>query len=275
MALSSCFVLKIGGELARSHELEPLARDIVALTRNGHALVVVHGGGPQVTELQQRLGQTPRIVAGRRVTDADTLEAVKMVVAGSVNVDLCAALVRAGGSPVGLHGASSLVVRARRRPPLVVAGAGDEPVDFGLVGDVVGVDQTLLELLVKGGYLPVVACLGADETGAVYNINADVVAGQMARALAARALVLVTDVPFVRADPDDEGSRLATLTRSDAEAAIRAGRIRGGMIPKLIEAFSALEQGVAAVLVVGRLGRGDLVRALEKPGEMGTLLTVG
>jgi acetylglutamate kinase len=196
-----------------------------------------------------------------------------MAVAGAVNVDLCAALVRAGGAPVGLHGASSLVLRARKRPPVVVAGGGPDPIDFGHVGDVVGVNQALLELLVAAGHTPVLACLGADESGAVYNINADAVASRVAVGLGARTLVLVTDVPFVRFDADDETARVPRLTKSEAEAAIRDGRIRGGMIPKITEAFAALELGVAAVLVVGRLGAGDLVRALEKPGELGTMLT--
>jgi acetylglutamate kinase len=275
----------MGGELARGPfgpaaggprpELDALASDVVALVAKGHAVVIVHGGGPQVTELQMRLGQTPHVVAGRRVTDRDALEAVKMAVAGTVNVDLCAALVRAGGAPVGLHGASSLVIRARKRPPVVVAGGGPDPIDFGHVGDVLGVNQPLLELLARAGHTPVLACLGADEGGAVYNINADAVASRVAVGLRARTLVLVTDVPFVRFDADDETARVPTLTKSEGEAAIRAGRIRGGMIPKITEAFAALELGVAAVLVVGRLGRGDLVRALEKPGELGTTLTAG
>ncbi len=275
MALSSCFVLKVGGELARSHELASVATDIVALRRRGHMSIVVHGGGPQVTELQQNLGQTPKVVAGRRITDEGALAAMKMAVAGAVNVDLCAALVRAGGAPVGLHGASSLVVRAKRRPPVVVAGGGPDPIDFGLVGDVVDVNRSLLELLAGAGYTPVVACLAADELGNVYNINADAVASRLAMAIRARVLVLLTDVPFVRFDATEGGARVARLGRTEAEQAIAAGRIRGGMIPKLTEAFAALEQGVAAVLIIGKLGPGDLVRALENPGEMGTLLTPG
>ncbi|HEY3595148.1 MAG TPA: acetylglutamate kinase [Polyangiaceae bacterium] len=275
MALSSCFVLKIGGEIARSAELAALAGDIVALVRKGHAIVVVHGGGPQVTELQKSLGQTPNVVAGRRITDAAALSAVKMAVAGAVNVDVCSALVRAGGAPVGLHGASSQAIRARKRPPVVVAGGGPDPIDFGHVGDVTGVNQALLELLVGAGHTPVLACLGADESGAVYNINADAVASRVASSLGARALVLVTDVPFVRFDAADETSRVPRMTKGEAESAIREGRIKGGMIPKLTEAFAALEQGVSAVLIVGRLAVGDLARALEAPGEMGTLLTAG
>jgi len=274
VALDSCVVVKVGGEIARSADLLALARDLVDLRRSGRAVVVVHGGGPQVTELQARLGQKPNIVAGRRITDAAALEVLKMSVAGTVNVDLCAALVRAGGSPVGLHGASALAIRARKRPPAIVAGAGEAAIDFGLVGDVIGVNEELLGLLVGAGYIPVMACLGADEAGAVYNINADTVASQVARGLSAIALVLVTEVGAVLSDPTDPSSRIARLGKADAARAIAEGRVRGGMIPKLTEGFAALERGVRSVLIVGQLAAGDLVRALTVPGSVGTLLTL-
>jgi acetylglutamate kinase len=273
VALSRCLVVKLGGEIVRSSDLPPLARDLVALQKQGHAIVVVHGGGPQVTELQRRLGQEPTIVAGRRVTDAAALEALKMSVAGAVNVDLCAAFLSAGGAPVGLHGASALVVHAKKRPPRIVAGGGDAPIDFGCVGDVVGVNETLLALLVSGGFIPVVACLAADESGAIYNINADAVASHMARALDAEALILVTEVGAVLSDPGDPKTRIARLTQAGAKQAIADERIRGGMIPKLTEGFAALDQGVRSVLVVGKLGAGDLARAVTSPGSVGTVLT--
>jgi acetylglutamate kinase len=270
--VSSCYVVKVGGEIARSPDLGPLAGDIVALGRAGHAVVVVHGGGPQATELQGKLGQKPNIVAGRRITDAATLEVLKMTVAGVVNVDLCAALVRAGGSPVGLHGASALAVRARKRPPTVVAGGGEAPIDFGLVGDVIGVNEGLFSLLAQASYIPVVASLGADDEGNVYNINADVVASQVACELRAKHLVLVTEVGAVLSDPSDPGARIARLTKAEATRAIDEGKIRGGMIPKLTEGFAALDRGVRSVLIVGRLAPGDLVRAVDAPGSVGTVL---
>jgi acetylglutamate kinase len=273
VALSRCLVVKLGGEIVRSSELGPLVRDLVALQKGGHAVVVVHGGGPQLTELQHKLGQEPKIIAGRRVTDHAALEALKMSVAGSVNVDLCAALVGAGGAPVGLHGASALVVRAKKRPPVVVAGGGDAPIDFGCVGDVVGVNEALLGLLLGAGHIPVVACLAADESGALYNINADAVASQMARALDAEALVLITEVGAVLGDPSDLSTRMPRLTHVEAKQAIADGRITGGMIPKLTEGFAALDKGVRSVLVIGKLGAGDLARAVTSPGSLGTVLT--
>jgi acetylglutamate kinase len=235
-------------------------------------VVVVHGGGPQATELQKRLGQTPKIVGGRRITDADTLEVMKMAVAGKVNVDLCAALVAAGALPVGLHGASALAVRAKKRPPRVVSGAGPEPIDFGHVGDVTSVNGDILKLLSRAGYVPVIACLGADENGNVYNINADIVANQLAIATGASALLIVSDVPGVMRDVNDPASRIPRLSVADGREAIASGVVTKGMIPKLEESFAAIAAGVQAVHIVGRLKRGDLAREVALPGSVGTVL---
>jgi acetylglutamate kinase len=232
----------------------------------------VHGGGPQATELQKRLGLETKQVAGRRVTDAATLDVMKMVIAGKLNVDLCATLVAAGLSPVGLHGASALVVRAERRPPKVYPSAGPEPVDLGLVGDVTGFGLALLETLWDAGYLPVIACLGADPSGAVYNINADLVGNQLAAALKARRLFLVTSTPGVLRDVNDPSSRLTRITCAEARRAIVDGVVTGGMIAKLEEAMAVVDQGVGAIHILGKLGPGDLVRAMREPGSVGTTL---
>jgi acetylglutamate kinase len=266
------FVVKMGGEVVRSQGLADLAHDLIELRQAGVRLVVVHGGGPQATELSKRLGMVSTIVGGRRVTDAATLDVMKMTVAGQVNSDLCAALVAAGGRPIGLHGASGPVIVASRRPPKIVPGEGPEPVDFGLVGDVVSVDGALLTLLSDHGYLPVVACLGCGTDGAMYNINADTVANQVAIALRADGLLLVTDVPGVLRDITDPTSRIATLTAAEGSRAIADGTVKKGMIPKLEESFAAIAEGVSSVYILGKLGRGDLVRAVQQPGNVGTVL---
>ncbi len=261
-------IVKIGGEVVQSAHMGAIAHDIVALRGQGVPVVIVHGGGPQATDLQKKLGQTPNIVAGRRVTDEATLDVMKMIVAGKVNVDCCAALRGAGARPVGLH----VAVSASRRPPKVMAGAGPDPIDFGFVGDVTGVDHALVELLIDRGYVPVIACLGNDPGGAVYNINADAVANQVAIRLDARALVLVTDVPGVLRDVKDPGSRIGRLTIAEGTKAIEDGIITKGMIPKVEESFAAIREGVKAVHVVGKLEAGDLSRAVKSPGEVGTVL---
>ena len=265
-------VIKLGGEVVQGPYMPAMAADIAEIAKGGTPVVVVHGGGPQATELQKKLGQTPNIIGGRRVTDEDTLDVMKMIVAGKVNVDACAALVAAGAKPVGLHGASANTVLATRRPPKVITGGGPDPVDFGFVGDVVGVNSDLIALLTKNGYVPVLACLGADDKGGVYNINADAVANQVAIRLDAQGLVLVTDVPGVLRDVSDPSSRIGRLTVAEGKKAIEDGIITKGMIPKVEESFAAIAQGVKAVHVVGKLSRGDLARAVREPGSVGTVL---
>jgi acetylglutamate kinase len=264
-------VVKLGGEVIGSAALAVVARDVADLSRAGQ-VVVVHGGGPQATKLQERLGMTPKQVAGRRVTDEATLDVMKMVVAGKLNVDLCAALSAAGARPVGLHGASARVIQATRRPPKLYPGAGPDPVDLGLVGDVTAVGEDLLALLLGQGYVPVLACLGMGAEGAVFNINADTVANRVAVALSADGLFLISDVPGVLHDVADPGSRIARLTVAEGRALIESGAVTRGMIPTLEESFAALAEGVHRIHIVGRLSPGDLVREAAAPGSIGTVL---
>jgi acetylglutamate kinase len=265
-------VIKVGGEVVQGPHMAAIAADIAEMQAQSLPIVLVHGGGPQATALQKQLGQTPTIIGGRRVTDEATLDVMKMIVAGKVNVDLCAALLAGGVKPVGLHGASASTVKATRRPPKVVTGGGPDPVDFGFVGDVVGVNAELIALLLGGGYVPVLACLGADDKGGVFNINADAVANQVAIRLDARALVLVTDVTGVLRDVVDPTSRIGRMTVSEGRRAIEEGVVTKGMIPKLEESFEAIGQGVRAVHIVGKLTRGDLAKAVTAPGSVGTVL---
>jgi len=257
-------LVKLGGEVVDSPGLPAIAADLRALAAAGHRLVVTHGGGPQATALSKRLGIVPRMVAGRRVTDGETLDVMKMTIAGQVNVDLCARLRAAGCRPVGLHD----VVVAHKRPPKVYAGGGDAPVDLGHVGDPTGFDLPLIEQLLDGGWLPVVACLGHDEHGATWNINADIVANQLAGALRADALVLVTGAPGVLRDVADPTTRIPRLTVEEGQRAIADGTVSGGMIPKLEESFAALALGMRAIHIVA----GDVARALAEPGSVGTVL---
>lgn len=261
-------VVKLGGDVLAAPALETAAADIGRARAAGRRLVIVHGGGPQTTELSKRLGIEPQLVGGRRVTDAAALDVVKMVVAGRLNVDLVAALRAAGVPALGLAGSSG-VVRAHRRPPRVVSGSDGAAVDFGLVGDIEGFDGALLDALHAAGHLPVLACLGAGAGGEVLNINADVVASQLAAALGAAALVACTAVGGVRRDKDDPSTRLPRLTVAEARAAIAGGVVQGGMIPKLEEAFAPLAAGVGAVHVVAP---GEIAASLAAPGSVGTLL---
>ena len=259
-------VIKLGGDVLEGDALADAAAEI-ARARAGRRLLVVHGGGPQATALARRLGIEANIVGGRRITDDPMLLVVKRVISG-LNVDLVAAL-RADGVPAfGVSGASG-VIRAHRRPPRVVSGAGDAPIDFGLVGDIDGFDLDVLDALDARDTLPVIACLGADAGGTVLNINADVVASQLAAAVRAGALVACTAVGGVRRDKDDPATRLARLTVAEAKAAIADGTVQGGMIPKLEEAFAPLAAGVGAVHIVAP---SEIATSLAAPGTVGTLL---
>jgi acetylglutamate kinase len=263
-------VVKLGGDVLGGAALGVAAEQIARAREAGWRVVVVHGGGPQATELARRLGVPQNIVGGRRVTDEATLDVMKMVVAGKLNVDLCAALRAAGVPAFGVSGTSG-VIRAKKRPPRVVSGGGAEAVDFGFVGDVEGFDLDLLAALELAGRVVVIACLaaGEDVAGGVLNINADVVASQLAAALVADALVACTAVGGVRKDKDDPTSRIARLTVAEARAAIADGTVQGGMIPKLEEAFAPLATGVGAVHIVAP---GEIARSLQEAGSAGTLL---
>lgn len=265
-------VLKLGGEVIASAALPSLASDIARVAASGRKTVLVHGGGPQATRLQKQLGLETVQIAGRRVTDQATLDVMKMVVAGKLNVDLCAALLAAGAKPVGLNGASSQAIAAERRPPKPYPSSGPEPVDLGFVGDILGLNHKLIDLLTQGGFLPVLACLGAGADGQTYNINADAVANRVAIELGAEDLVLISDVPGVLRDINDPSSRIARLSVAEGHELIAKGIVSKGMIPKLEESFEALAGGVSRIHIVGRLEPGDLLRALENPGYAGTVL---
>lgn len=265
-------VVKLGGNAIEGPGLRAVARDIAEIARAGEKVVIVHGGGPQTSALQEKLGQLPLKIAGRRVTDEAALDALKMAVGGKLNIDTCAALLAAGARPIGLHGASSRVIEASRRPPAILRGGPAEPVDLGLVGDVTDINKDLIELLHREGYVPVLACIGADKDGTVYNINADVVANQLAIMLEVDALVLVSDTPGLLRDVKDSSSRITRIDEHEAMAMVDSGVITAGMIPKVEEAFAALRAGVGRVHIVGNVGGGDLCRELAEPGSVGTAL---
>jgi acetylglutamate kinase len=272
VAAVKTIVLKLGGELVQSPELDTIAGDVKALVDGSNRVALVHGGGPQATALQKALGLETKMIAGRRYTDAATLEVMKYVVGGQLNFDLCARLVAHGVKAVGFHGASGHMIEASKRPPRVMQGAGPDPVDLGLVGDVKGFNVALLRELFALGYVPVLACLGCDAQGQALNINGDTVASQLAGALSADALVLITSTPGVLKDVKDPDSRIPRITRPEFDRMCAEGSVSGGMIPKLQESFDILEHGAKAVVIVGKMGAGDLKRAVLEPGSVGTVL---
>ncbi|HZJ69889.1 MAG TPA: acetylglutamate kinase [Planctomycetota bacterium] len=226
-------VIKLGGELAGNPDaLRSLAEDISLLLHVGVRLVVVHGGGPQATEVSKRLGLTPTMVEGRRVTDEQTLDVAKMVFAGKINTDILSALRAQGVRAVGLSGVDADIVSAARRKPTEMrdeATGETKLVDFGYVGDVVAVDGSLLLLLMENGYVPVLASLGADSEGEILNINADTVASVIAQDLRAGKLISLTAVPGVLKDKDDPTTMIPLLTTAQARALLEGGTVGGGL----------------------------------------------
>lgn len=272
-------VIKLGGELAAKPDvLKSLAQDVSLLAHVNIRVVVVHGGGPQATRMSELLGLEPKMVQGRRVTDEATLAVAKMVFGGQINVDILSALRAQGVRAVGLSGVDGDILQAVRRPPTEMTDdeTGEtELVDFGHVGDVTDVDATLLRLLVENGYVPVISSLGSDDEGNILNINADTVASVIAQDLQAHRLISLTSVPGVLRDADDPDSLIAELTTAGARATIKAGGIRGGMIPKVTTLVEAVEGGVGGAVILSGTTKSAVLLELFTDSGVGTLIRPG
>lgn len=268
----SLFVIKFGGEAIRTREaMEKLCEDISFLHDVGIRVIIVHGGGKQVTEMEEKLGVESRLVAGRRVTSEGSLEVLKMVLAGQLNIDLAATLKGFGMKAVGLSGVSGGVIEARRRPPRKVTGS-DEVVDFGQVGDIVSINRELLETLVRENYIPVVCPIASDPDGQILNVNADVAAASIASAFPAEKLLLMSDIQGVMTDLNDPTTLISQLDAKQAREAIRQGIIAGGMIPKVEMGLSALEAGVKRVHILSAVESNMLLLEIFTESGCGTML---
>jgi acetylglutamate kinase len=264
------FVVKLGGEVLGSPDaLDSLAVSIALLESLSVRVVVVHGGGPQASELSRQLGLTPEVVAGRRVTTPEVLEVAKMVYAGRLNVDLLAMLRRHGVRGVGLSGIDADLVTASKRPPVQVRDddGSERLVDFGEVGDIEKVDTAVLMALLEAGCVPVVASLAADASGRPLNVNADTLAEALATALQAKKLIFLTSAPGVLRDPTDESSLLAFAVPDDLAPFLENGAIRGGMRPKVEACIRAVTNGVRRTHIIdGRIPDSLLVELFTGHG---------
>lgn len=251
------FVVKLGGDVLKDPTaLDHVAGQLALLHSLGIRLVVVHGGGPQASELQKRLGQEPQMVAGRRVTDEAALETVKMAFGGVLNTDLVAALREHEIQAVGLTGVDGDLLTARRRPPVrVVDDDGvEKTVDYGHVGDIEGVDPRVLTTLLDGRFVPVIASLAGDGDGNIYNVNADTVAERVAVALRAMKLIFLTAVPGVLRDRNDTSTLVTFADPDDLTGLMASGALAGGMRPKVEACIRAATGGVERTHIIdGRL----------------------
>lgn len=255
-------VVKFGGNAMSSPELfDSFAKDVVMMHRVGMRPVVVHGGGPQIGSWMERLGRTSEFVDGRRVTDADTLEVAQMVLLGQVNAQIVTALNTFGPVALGLSGTDALMLEAEARDP-----------QLGFVGDVTRVTTALIDRTIAMDLVPVIATLGADESGQIYNINADDAATEIAAALGAEKLMFLTDVPGLLRDVDDPTSLIAEVTTGELDRLVAEGVISGGMVPKVEACAGAIRNGVGSVhLVDGRIPHVLLLELLTDAG-VGTMV---
>ena len=255
-------VVKYGGAAMADPALATLfAQDVVLMRSVGMRPVVVHGGGPQIGALMQRLGKEPEFRDGLRVTDAETLDIARMVLVGKVNRDIVSSINVHGPLAVGLSGEDAGLLSASARAP-----------ELGFVGDVVGVNPQIVERLLAEDLIPVVATIGADPEGQAYNVNADTAAGAIAAALTAEKLVYLTDVPGLLAEPSDPSSVIAAVTVTELEEIVNAGTLTGGMIPKIRSCVRALRGGVRqAHILDGRVPHVLLLEVFTREG-IGTMI---
>ncbi len=266
-------VIKYGGNAMESEELKnSFARDIVLMKAVGINPIVVHGGGPQIGDLLKRLSIESHFVDGMRVTDGQTMDVVEMVLGGLVNKEIVSLINHNGGNAIGLTGKDARLIRAKklnvtRKTPEMTT---PEIIDVGQVGEVVGINTELLNMLVSSHFIPVIAPIGVGEDGKSYNINADLVAGKVAEAVKAEKLMLLTNIAGLM---DKQGKILTGLTTTQVDALIADGTIYGGMLPKIHCALEAVKEGVGSALILdGRVSNAVLLEIFTDKG-VGTLIT--
>ena len=267
-------VVKYGGHAMVDEQLKAdFARDITLMKFVGMNPVVVHGGGPQINSVLDRMGIRPQFVRGMRLTDAPTMDVVEMVLGGKVNKAIVAQINRMGGKAVGLSGKDGDLIRAQKLR-LVHRESEDSPpeiIDPGLVGEVTHIDTDIVDTLIRKAFIPIIAPVGHGEEGETFNINADSVAASMAMALGAGRLILLTDVDGVM---DSEGGLISSIDAASARAMVGDGRISGGMIPKIEYALKALYSGVEKVQIINGTQRHALLLELYTDKGVGTEVTL-
>lgn len=248
------FVVKYGGAVMEDEKLKSMiAKDVTLLRKIGINIVVIHGGGKEITSLSNKLNIQTKFVNGQRFTDDETLEVVRMVLAGSINKDIVRRINIHGGRAVGVSGIDGDLIKVKKF----------EKDDLGLVGEVIDVNEALIKNLLKDGYLPVIAPMGVDVNGSVYNVNADIAAGSIAGAIDAAKLVYLSDTESVKINNE----LVSHLTEKQIVDYIGSGKINGGMIPKVESALNALNEGVSKVHIIdGRIEHALLLEIFTEEG---------
>lgn len=261
-------VVKYGGNAMINEELkEKVMQDVALMKYVGIQPVIVHGGGPEITGFLGKVGKETEFISGLRVTDAETVEIAEMVLDGKINSDIVTLLNRRGVNAVGLSGKDANLIRAKKKLATVYEGEESKMVDIGYVGEVEAIDTRLLRDLIAHDYIPVIAPIGVGADSESYNINADYVAAEIAGALGAEKLLLLTDVEGVYKDYEDKTSFISTLTAAEARRYIEDGTLTGGMIPKVEACLRALEAGAAKTHIIdGRLSHSIILEIFTSAG---------
>ncbi|MDK2790660.1 MAG: acetylglutamate kinase [Methanothermococcus sp.] len=266
-------VIKYGGHAMVNEDAKRwIAKDIVLLRFVGLNPVVVHGGGPEINKSMEKMGKKPEFIHGLRVTDEETLDIVKMVLIGKINGDIVSKLGKYGGKAVGLSGKSGQLIKAKKKIQYVIKDDEKIEVDLGMVGEVEQINTELIDILIEKKYIPVISPIGIDSQGNALNLNADIAAGDIAGAINAEKLIMITDVDGVMGDINDPSTLYKKLTVSEVEKMIADGIIVGGMIPKIEACINALNKGVKSVHIInGKIPHSVLLEVFTE-GGIGTMI---
>lgn len=267
-------VIKYGGNaMIDEHLKNNFARDVVLMKLVGINPIIVHGGGPQIGDLLNKLGIESKFVSGMRITDADTMDVVQMVLGGLVNKEIVSLINTHGGRAVGITGKDGGLLKARKLSTQAIDADTEETIDIGQVGEITEVNVDVLETLTASRFIPIIAPIGVGEDGESYNINADIVAGKVAEALSASKLVLLTNTPGIL---DADHKTLSGLSKADVESLISKGIINEGMLPKVECALSAVSSGVSSVQIIdGRVPHALLLEIFTDSGVGTQILADG
>ncbi|MEE8358408.1 MAG: acetylglutamate kinase [Candidatus Hydrothermarchaeales archaeon] len=272
----SYIVIKYGGHAMLDDEAKDwTVKDTILLKYIGMKPVIVHGGGPEITQAMEKMGKKPKFVEGLRVTDEETLDIVKMVLVGKINTDIVSRINKFNGKGVGLSGKDNKLILAKKRRHKIIKEGRETEIDLGHVGETVKVNPEVVDILTDRGYIPVISPVGITEEGNSLNLNSDTVAGDMAAALGAKKLVILTDVPGIMRDLEDKNSLINEIKVSDIDSLIKENIIEGSMIPKLEACANAVKGGVKrAHIIDGRVKHSILLELLTDEG-IGTMIKEG
>ncbi|MFQ5887464.1 MAG: acetylglutamate kinase [Candidatus Hydrothermarchaeales archaeon] len=272
----SYVVIKYGGHAMLDEEAKDwTVKDTILLRYIGMKPVIVHGGGPEITQAMKKMGKKPEFVEGLRVTDEETLDIVKMVLVGKINTDIVSRINKFNGKGVGLSGKDNKLILAKKRVHKIVKEGFEKEVDLGHVGETVKVNPEVIDILTDKGYIPVISPIGITEEGNSLNLNSDTVAGDVAVALGAKKLVILTDVSGVMRDLNDKKSMINEIKVSEVESLLKKNIIEGSMIPKLEACANAVRGGVSRAHIIDGGVKHSLLLELLTDEGIGTMVKEG